>query len=669
MHGGAGWYRALCSRAAAVETPVGPPVLSGPAASALWLHCRGSGPPVLTIAKLGVGQESYYLSKVAQGIEDYYSGKGEVPGVWIGRGAARLGLVGEVAGAELRAVLSGIDPATGQRLAGREGVKRVPGWDLTFSAPKSVSVLYALGGDGTAKEVVAAHQEAVAAGLAYLERHATVSRRRIDGEIHQVRGEGLAAAVFRHRTSRAGDPQLHSHALVPNVVERIDGGTGALHSPVIYRHARTAGFVYQAVLRGGLTHRLGADWDPVHNGHAEIAGVDRRLLEGFSKRRAEIERTLSERGEDSARAAQVAAHRTRAATDYDVDPETLHERWHTEAQRFGVDPAGLGELLGRPGVHVTEQGVQDIVDEMVSPVGLTAQQALFDHRDVIRAWCAALPPGTEVTLDRLEQLAAPLGTGRRVVPGGGGGRRVRAGTALVGAGGEVTGATAGEGRWSTTEMLDVEGRLLTTDITPAGRAPGPERAEVVEAVLELRHDLAGEQAAVVRRVPPSGNAFDLVVGRAGSGKTYALAAAAEIWRAAGYRPVGVGLAARAAHELQTTAGIASTTVAQFLIDADNAPRGVLTDRHVVVVDEAGMVDTRRLARLVRHAELADAKVVLVGDHHQLPAVEAGGGVAGVGGRLRGRRPSCGPPWWPTGTRRETAARSPWWPCGGRTSTS
>jgi conjugative relaxase-like TrwC/TraI family protein len=160
----------------------------------------------LTIAKLGVGQESYYLSKVAQGIEDYYSGKGEVPGVWLGRGAARLGLVGEVAGAELRAVLSGIDPATGQRLAGREGVKRVPGWDLTFSAPKSVSVLYALGGDGTAKEVVAAHQEAVAAGLAYLERHATVSRRRVNGEIEQC-----ATRVWwwrRSATGRAGRPRL-----------------------------------------------------------------------------------------------------------------------------------------------------------------------------------------------------------------------------------------------------------------------------------------------------------------------------------------------------------------------------------------------------------------------------------------------------------------------------
>src|ERR687891_1727329 len=331
MHGGAGWSRAPCSTAAAVETPVGPPVLSGPAASALGLHCRGSGPPVLTIAKLGVGQESYYLSKVAQGIEDYYSGKGEVPGVWIGRGAARLGLVGEVAGAELRAVLSGIDPATGQRLAGREGAKRVPRWDLTFSAPKSVSVLYALGGDEVAKEVVGAHEEAVADAVGYLERHATVSRRRVEDRIEQVRGEGLVVAAFRHRTSRAGDPQLHTHALVPNMVERIDGGTGALHSPVIYRHARTAGFVYQAVLRGELTERLGVAWEAVHNGYAEIDGIDRGLLEGFSKRRAEIEEAMAQRGEDSARAAQVAAHRTRSAKEYGVDPQTLEERWHSEA--------------------------------------------------------------------------------------------------------------------------------------------------------------------------------------------------------------------------------------------------------------------------------------------------------------------------------------------------
>jgi conjugative relaxase-like TrwC/TraI family protein len=196
------------------------------------------------------------------------------------------------------------------------------------------------------KEVAASHGAAVAAGLAYLEGHATVSRRRVGGEIELVKGEGLVVAAFRHRTSRAGDPQLHSHALVANVVEHVDGGSGAIHSPVIYRHARTAGFIYQAVLRGELTERLGVRWEGLHNGYAEIEGMDSRLLEVFSKRRAEIEAALAERGEDSARAAQVAAHRTRAAKEYGVDAQMLHDRWAGEAADLGVHPAVLEALLG-----------------------------------------------------------------------------------------------------------------------------------------------------------------------------------------------------------------------------------------------------------------------------------------------------------------------------------
>ena len=215
-----------------------------------------------------------------------------------------------------------------------------------------------LGDEGLAKEVAASHRVAVEAGLAYLEAHATVSRRRINGEIERVRGEGLVVAAFGHRTSRAGDPQLHTHALVANVVEHIDGGSGAIHSPVIYRHARTAGFIYQAVLRGELTDRLGVRWDPVHNGYAEIEGMDRRLLEVFSKRRAEIEAALAERGEDSARAAQVAAHRTRAAKEYGVDAQTLHERWAAEAADVGVEPAAFEELLGRGAPAVTENDLR-----------------------------------------------------------------------------------------------------------------------------------------------------------------------------------------------------------------------------------------------------------------------------------------------------------------------
>ena len=137
-----------CRGGTVVRTSTASPSVlpSGPTAGcrARCSYPLTSGRIMLTIAKLGVGQESYYLSKVAQGIEDYYTGQGESAGAWLGRGAARLGLGGEVAGDELRAVLGGVDPVTGRRLAGREGAKRTPGWDLTFSAPKSVSVLFGL---------------------------------------------------------------------------------------------------------------------------------------------------------------------------------------------------------------------------------------------------------------------------------------------------------------------------------------------------------------------------------------------------------------------------------------------------------------------------------------------------------------------------------------------
>ena len=194
---------------------------------------------MLSIGKLGKGQENYYLATVAKGVEDYYTGAGESPGEWAGAGAARLGLSGEVSAEQLRAVLGGVDPTTGDLLGSRTRRDRVPGWDLTFSAPKSVSVLYGLGGAEVSAEVVEAHRQAVAAGLIYLERHATVSRRRVDGVVEVVRAEGLLIAAFRHRTSRAGDPHLHTHCLAANAVERIDGGFGALYSPFIYRHART----------------------------------------------------------------------------------------------------------------------------------------------------------------------------------------------------------------------------------------------------------------------------------------------------------------------------------------------------------------------------------------------------------------------------------------------
>ncbi|MBW3643395.1 MAG: relaxase domain-containing protein, partial [Actinobacteria bacterium] len=587
---------------------------------------------MLSIGKLGRGQEDYYLSTVAKGVEDYYTGAGEAPGEWGGAGAARLGLTGQVTPEQLRSVLGGVDPVSGDVLGGQTRKDRVPGWDLTFSAPKSVSVLYALGGDQVSQAAIAAHREAVAAGIGYLETHATTSRRRVNGEIELVRGEGLVVAAFRHRTSRAGDPHLHTHCLAANAVERIDGGWGALYSPLVYRHARTAGFVYQAVLRAELTERLGVAWGPVHNGYAEIEGIDRRLLQRFSKRRAEIGEAMAARGETTTRASRTATLDTRQAKDYGVDPETLTERWASEAAELGAEVDVRG-ALGQPAPCVTPAHLETIVDELVGPTGLTCEQASFDRRDVVRGWCGALPAGAGVDLEALEELAEGFLEEDRVVAVLDSRARLAPRQVLRTAEGRVTTAVAVERRWSTAEMLSVERRLLERAEASRGVGAGQVAEAVVNQRLAASPSLSAEQAAMVRTICGSGDAVEVVVGRAGTGKTYALAAAASVWRAGGYRPIGLAIAARAAADLEATAGIPSTTLAQFLRDSQQAPDGLLSDRHVVVVDEAGMVDTRRLAALLSHVEAAGAKAVLVGDHHQLPAVEAGGAFSALVQRL------------------------------------
>jgi conjugative relaxase-like TrwC/TraI family protein len=241
---------------------------------------------MLSIGKLAAGGEDYYLEAVAAGLEDYYLGAGEAPGAW-GAGAEALGLQGEVAPEDLRAVLEGRAPDGEQLADAPPGRARVPGFDLTFSAPKSVSLLHALGPPAVQSEMVAAHEAAVAAALGYLERHAAFLRRGAGGH-ELVPAQGLVAAAFRHRLSRAQDPALHTHVLVANLARSADGRAGALDGRALYRHAGTAGHLYQPELRHQLSRRLDIEWRPVRHGLAEIEGVPAEVLRAFSRRRAEI---------------------------------------------------------------------------------------------------------------------------------------------------------------------------------------------------------------------------------------------------------------------------------------------------------------------------------------------------------------------------------------------
>ena len=167
---------------------------------------------MLSIGKLTVEQSRYYERQVAQGRDDYYSGRGESPGRWTGTGAEAIGLAGQVDDNGFMALMDGRDPGTGERLKRVGGRSKVAAFDLTFSAPKSVSVLFAIAEPGLAGAFVEAHESAIGAALGYLEREACRVRRGRGGVRHEV-GEGFVAAAYRDRMSRAEDPQLHTHVV------------------------------------------------------------------------------------------------------------------------------------------------------------------------------------------------------------------------------------------------------------------------------------------------------------------------------------------------------------------------------------------------------------------------------------------------------------------------
>jgi conjugative relaxase-like TrwC/TraI family protein len=171
---------------------------------------------VLSLAKLHLGQQAYYQEAIAAGLEDYHLGRGEAPGRWVGRGAQRLGLAGSATAAGLDAILSGRDPGSGTALA--DSPAKVIGYDATFCAPKSVSLLLALGSEEVAGQVQAAHDAAVAAALAAYEDLVCRARRGHAGA-SVVEAEGFVGMAFGHRTSRAGDPHLHTHVLLAYPVE------------------------------------------------------------------------------------------------------------------------------------------------------------------------------------------------------------------------------------------------------------------------------------------------------------------------------------------------------------------------------------------------------------------------------------------------------------------
>ena len=557
---------------------------------------------MLSIGKLAAGQQGYYLNAVAKGVEDYYTGRGEVPGRWVGSGADEFGLAGRVGDEALHAVLSGEDPTTGEMLV--RGGRRVPGFDATFSAPKSVSLLFALGGSEVSAAAVDAHEAAVTAALDYLERHVAVGRRGFGGTT-RVATSGLVAAAFRHRTSRLGDPQLHTHVLIANMARGVDGRWGALDGRLLYLHQRTAGFLYQAQLRAELTRSLGVTWRPAQQGMAEIAGVPPTVLRAFSQRRVEIEARMAERGATTARGAEVATLDTRRAKPPVAIDGDLRRGWLARARELGFSTAEIAALV-RPG---REPDPPDVTRGELGLV-MTEHASHFDRRDVLRAIAERAVEGVDV--GDVEMRAD----------------RFVASPDCVELGPGVAGT-----RYSTPELMRIEADLLESAERHRVDGAGVATPAALAGALAERPTLSDEQRSMVETLTTSGAGVEVVVGSAGSGKTFALDAARAAWQDSGHRVVGVALAARAAAELQAGSGIPSFTLDALLYHCESNRQAGLARNSVVVLDEAGMVGTRKLERLHQLTRDAKAKLVLVGDPRQLPEIEAGGAFIALARRL------------------------------------
>jgi conjugative relaxase-like TrwC/TraI family protein len=486
---------------------------------------------------------------------------GEVPGVWMGAQADGLGLVGNVDGEQLQALLGGLDPVTGRSLgraltdrttADGRVVKAVAGFDATVSAPKSLSVLWALTGDDRLLEC---HDVAVRAVVESLERWAATTRVRSGGGRLHLDTVGLSVAGFRQTTSRLDDPQIHTHLVVSAKVQTADGRWMALDARVLKQHQRTFGGLYQSVLRSELTAKFGVGWEPIVNGQAEITGLDPELLAAFSKRAAQVDVETDARLEEfEAREGRAPSRFERAAIEREAAADTrvkktgtaateLRSIWRQEAADLGYTPRSVIDAVNTAG-RAQAEPAKTTVTEIVG--ALSEHKSVWHDLDVLREITDRFQPRRGITGERWASVLDRALT--QVID------------ACVGLDPEQRDGEEGRGsdgrsvwiepvapRWSSQQVIDQELDLLAWTLAAQGVEPSPSRSVERGRLDVLQAAAAAEVAGRDRLV--------VIIGPAGAGKTSMLTAAIDDLQAQGRPVFGIAPTAKAARVLETETGI------------------------------------------------------------------------------------------------------------------
>lgn len=561
-----------------------------------------------TIIKNGTKAASYY-SDVEKAAE-YYGGE-RIPSEWTGKGAAIAGLEGRVNRADLTAVLSGkITDASGERQLGRkiaDGAEHRAGYDFTISAPKSISIEALVHGNRVALE---AHRTAAATALRYLETYAETRVAR-----QTVRTGNLAVATYEHVSSRAGDPQLHTHALVANVTYH-QGKAYSLESRSLFERYRAADGVYHQELSRHL-RRAGFAVRHDKDGHIELAGYRRDDLRDFSTRSTEIEAALAKRGltreTASATSRETAALDTRSVKVLPETREAHLERWTAQAEALGIEASVRDPAIAREARRSEGWTAAVIAGEAVQQATrhLTATEAVFRERD-LHMQAARFAAG------RCDWSAIEAALADAEAKG-----------ALI----REPGPTASAERLTTRAM--VESERISADALERGR--GDHRAvmtgrEFTRALARFEHDkgfkLTDEQRQAAGVILTGSDRFQGVQGLAGTGKTTLLDFVRSAAEAQGWRVTGHSNGAEQAATMQRESGIRSTTTAAHLLQEQAAAtergRASPNDEHELrIMDETSQSGQAQFNRVIESTVHAGARTVFLGDVRQHQSVEAG----------------------------------------------
>lgn len=564
---------------------------------------------VATIAALKNAAQaaSYYEA------DDYYNEGGDAPSRWLGKGAERLGLKGEVDSGRFSALLKG-QVASQQLGTHRDGVlEHRPGWDVTFSAPKSVSVLAEVAGD---RRLFEAHDRAVQTALELAEQHLAATRIRREGTVTREVTDNLVIASFRHGTSRALDPQLHTHNVIHNMTCDVDGHWRSLEPRALYQLQKQLGAIYRQELAAEVV-RLGYGICESRDSHFEVEGVDATVLAAFSKRSAIIEARLAERGKD--RASATAAEKQTVALDTRQTKEAVSQHELIDEWRCAADAEGWTESERRSVVAAARRNAahdQAIGLEVAADRAVASAAASVGERNAV------------FSVTDLHEAAGRFGMGRighqhisDAIERARQNESIKAREFVDRRGALFAGVTTATNIANETALLESEARSrgqAAPLMSPVAAAHAIQLAEQRSASQD--HHWNDEQRSATRQILTSSNRVLALQGAAGTAKTSTvLATVAASAKSKGIAVIALAPTASAAQVLGDALDVRADTVARHLL----APGRPGRSESLWIVDEASLLSARDAAKLLALAEARGARVLLTGDRKQLGSVEAG----------------------------------------------